>query len=391
MSNVMKHLQNILAHGPRMIGSPANQACAGMIREAMAGFGLAVEEQPYPCTRWVHEGTRLAQGAARFEAQANPFSPACDVTAAVVSAGTPAELEALEFGGRVLALYGDLAKYPLSPWTWFLRDERDTRVFELLRERKPAALLGPPAATEFYSHLTYDWDLDLPAATTTPAGLRRILRQPGVPVSLRIAAHNQPAEARNIIGRTPGLQGQGERLVVCAHFDTTVDTPGASDNAGGVAVLLALAEALGRREHRPGIEFLAINGEEYLPLGDDEYLRRSEGYFSKIRGCLNMDGAGGMLSSTSVTCMAAPQALEAGLRRVASAFPGVVWVDPWPESNHSTFAMRGVPAVAISAVGTRGVAHFPHDDLEGMSEAKLEEVLRLAQEVIRVFSGASQP
>ncbi|WP_371879109.1 M28 family peptidase [Candidatus Chloroploca mongolica] len=35
---------------------------------------------------------------------------------------------------------------------------------------------------------------------------------------------------------------------MCAHFDTKINTPGASDNGGGAAALLALAERLSKWE-----------------------------------------------------------------------------------------------------------------------------------------------
>ena len=55
--------------------------------------------------------------------------------------------------------------------------------------------------------------------------------------------------------------------------------------------------------------------------------------------------------------------------------PGVVRVDPWPESNHSTFSMRGVPSLAFSAVGIRHLAHTPADSIEQVSPAKVSEVI----------------
>lgn len=47
-------------------------------------------------------------------------------------------------------------------------------------------------------------------------------------------------EYRNISVEAPGTSGGG-LLVVGAHYDTALDTPGADDNASGVAVLLELA------------------------------------------------------------------------------------------------------------------------------------------------------
>lgn len=70
------------------------------------------------------------------------------------------------------------------------------------------------------------------------------------------------------------------------------------------------------------------------------------------------------------------------MRPIAGAFPGVLWVEPWVESNHSTFAFRGIPALALTAEGTRALAHQPFDDLENMSAEKLEEVASLAERIV---------
>jgi aminopeptidase YwaD len=140
-----------------------------------------------------------------------------------------------------------------------------------------------------------------------------------------------------------------------------------------------LAERLSKSESRFGLEFIAFNGEEYLPIGDDEYLRRAESYFPDIRCAINLDGIGPMLASTSLTALSMPEAIEVNLRQMLADFPGVVWVEPWYESNHSTFAMRGIPALAVSAVGARNLAHQPYDDAAGISPSKLEEVARLVE------------
>jgi aminopeptidase YwaD len=175
-----------------------------------------------------------------------------------------------------------------------------------------------------------------------------------------------------------------QRLVLCAHFDTKINTPGATDNAGGVAALLSLAERL-RRDLPFGLEFVAFNGEEYLPLGDDEYIRRSEGYFGNILACINMDGAGAALGTNNVTAISCSTELETRIKKVAAQFSGVIWVDPWPESNHSTFSFRGIPAIPIGSSGIRGLAHSASDTLEQVSEAKLEEVIALAAALVQSF------
>ena len=76
---------------------------------------------------------------------------------------------------------------------------------------------------------------------------------------------------RNVVGRVRGL-GPGE-LVVGAHFDTWFT--GSSDNGGGVAALLALAERRARRPPgRYGVTFVAWDGEELALYGGYHLLRR---------------------------------------------------------------------------------------------------------------------
>ena len=117
----------------------------------------------------------------------------------------------------------------------------------------------------------------------------------------------------------------------------------------------------------PALEFVAFNGEEYLPVGDDEYLRRREGRLDDVAAAVNLDGVGLLLGATTITTMSpgdeypgrvAGDGFDATVRAVAAEHPGVVWVDPWPESNHSTFAMRGVPSVALSTTGAARVSHY---------------------------------
>jgi aminopeptidase YwaD len=375
--NMIDTLLKLTSLGARQIGSPANQSAADMIREGFRSFGLEVEEQSYPCTAWESEDVFLEFGNERLEAEANAFSLACDVTALLVSAGTLTELESVSAHGKFLLLYDGLTRAPLSPKSWFLKDERDEHIIQILESMQPAAIIAPPTSTDYYGQLTEDWELDLSAITVTSAVVRQLIRHADSSIHLKISAQRIPAHARNIVARKAGRESG--RIVLCAHFDSKINTPGASDNAAGVAVLLELVERLSKRESRFGLEFIAFNGEEYLPIGDDEYLRRAESYFPDIRCAINLDGVGPMLAATSLTALSIPEAIEANLRQMLADFPGVVWVEPWYESNHSTFAMRGIPALAVSAVGTRNLAHQLYDDAEGISPAKLEEVARLVE------------
>lgn len=383
MATAWKYLEEILAQGSRPIGSSANQSTADWICDTFSGFGLDVEEQPYPCTAWEHRSTRLEVGGSLLEATANAFSLSCDINAPLVSAASMQELETVSARGKLLLVYGELVRAPLSPKSWFLKDERDEHFIHLLEMQKPAAILSPPTNTDYYGQLTEDWELELAAATIPIEVAMEILRKPSSEVHLSIQAQRRPAIARNIVARS--THQHAKRLVLCAHFDTKINTPGASDNGGGVSALLTLAGHLAGQPMPFDLECIAFNGEEYLPVGDEEYLRRAQDYLGNILACINFDGIGPALGTTSITCMGGADDLAETFHALANTHPGVIWVEPWPESNHSTFAMRGIPAVAFGAIGTRSLAHSLADDLTVMSAAKLDEAISLAEDIVHWF------
>ena len=66
----------------------------------------------------------------------------------------------------------------------------------------------------------------------------------------------------NVVGVLSGSDPHRPRLVVGAHFDSTAHTPGADDNASGVAVLLECARLVATRTPRAAVEFVGLDLEE---------------------------------------------------------------------------------------------------------------------------------
>jgi hypothetical protein len=72
---------------------------------------------------------------------------------------------------------------------------------------------------------------------------------------------------RNIIARLGPAKGR--LIVIGAHYDVCGDTPGADDNASGVAGLLELARLLGGRSLSSPVELVAFSTEEPHFFGSD--------------------------------------------------------------------------------------------------------------------------
>ncbi|MCB9698756.1 MAG: M20/M25/M40 family metallo-hydrolase [Alphaproteobacteria bacterium] len=66
----------------------------------------------------------------------------------------------------------------------------------------------------------------------------------------------------NLIATLPGTEPDLEPVVVGAHYDTHRDTPGADDNASGVAALLEISRAMKGDHPRRTVHFVAWTTEE---------------------------------------------------------------------------------------------------------------------------------
>jgi len=86
------------------------------------------------------------------------------------------------------------------------------------------------------------------------------LRSAGLPVKSRPPVGNGgPSNLEAVI---VGAEKPGESIVVGAHYDTARGSPGADDNASGVAALLALAHALPRAPLPRTVRLVAFVDEE---------------------------------------------------------------------------------------------------------------------------------
>lgn len=80
----------------------------------------------------------------------------------------------------------------------------------------------------------------------------------------------QGRQVHNLEVRLPGTDAGGETVVVGAHYDSAAGSPGANDNASGVAAVLELARILHGAAHRKTIRLVLFVNEEppFFQTGD---------------------------------------------------------------------------------------------------------------------------
>lgn len=382
-SRVMEHLRVLSERiGPRPTGSRANQETAAYIHRVFESCGLAVQRQEFPFPSWEHRSTCLQIGDEPLEATANLFSPSCDLTGTVVPLSTVRELEEADLINRIGLLYGDLTREQLAAKGAIYVPERDKRIITLLESKSPAALITVSTGLDQVRSVIQDWDLPVPSATVPAHVGMALVRRAGEQIRFRIDTRTMPGYSSNIVATQPGTRE--ERIVLCAHYDTYPRTPGAWDNGSGIAVILTLAEILGKQDLSVGLEWVAFNGEELGGVGDLEYLHRRRNELNRIVAGINTDGVGQELGVTSIATFAASSAFQEHVSAlVEEQHPEVVEVAPWPASDHYTFYSNGVPSIALTSSGYGQVLHRPEDTLEWISPARLSGVISLVADLVQ--------
>jgi hypothetical protein len=117
----------------------------------------------------------------------------------------------------------------------------------------------------------------------------------------------------NVEGEVRGQQSD-QIVVIGAHYDSVDGSPGADDNASGVAALLALARAFGKTQPQRTLRFVAFANEEppyfqSTQMGSWVYARRCREREEKVVAMIALESLG--FYSDAPHSQAYPAALEA--------------------------------------------------------------------------------
>jgi Zn-dependent M28 family amino/carboxypeptidase len=221
-----------------------------------------------------------------------------------------------------------------------------------------------------------------------------------------------------------GLKGRrwpGEIIIVGAHYDSVSSTPGADDNASGVAALLALAEIFAGKEQGRTIRFVAFTNEEppwfqSKDMGSLRYATESKSKGEKVVAMLALESIGYFSDAPGsqkypapldklypdvgnfIAVAGAPQGAEL-VRFVANAMradgsipvqqgvfppqtPGVGWSDHW------AFWQHGYPAVMLTGTAPFRNAnyHQPTDVAATLDYARLARTVTAPRQAIEALA-----
>ncbi|GGF02787.1 Peptidase family M28 [Chishuiella changwenlii] len=200
-------------------------------------------------------------------------------------------------------------------------------------------------------------------------------------------------EAKNLIGYVDG-KNNDSIVVITAHYDHLGKVgetvfPGASDNASGVAMMLAFAKYYSK--HRPQYKtvFIAFAGEEAGLLGADYFVKNPLFELSKIKFLVNLDimGAGekgiqvvnGKVFKKEFDKLTAINANKNYLAEVKIRGESC-------NSDHCPFYLKGVPSFFIYTLGGKGFYHEPDDTRNNLNLDYSSKVFSLLRDFINTIS-----
>lgn len=215
----------------------------------------------------------------------------------------------------------------------------------------------------------------------------------------------------NLIADPPGVRADMPPLVIGAHYDTVVGTPGADDNASGVAVMLELARRVVRDRPGAGVRFVAFTLEEPPAFGTPSqgsrvFVRRLVDDGHSIQGAIVLEMVGvttlrqhypvflkwagypeagdfiGIVGNHRSRAFG-ERVLQAMRRNAALPVESLfVWFNGWilPDtrlSDHASFWDRGLPALMVTdtAYFRNSNYHGPGDQAETLDYAFMAELV----------------
>lgn len=133
-------------------------------------------------------------------------------------------------------------------------------------------------------------------------------------LGLEVTVDQEPF--RNVIANLKGTnQPPRDVLMVGAHYDSVKGSPGATDNAAGVAIVLEVARLLKGESFPYDIRFAFWNAEESGGGGSKAYVKElSSGERERIRLYLNFDSVGFDKGQKKLDLMYNPSAEEIAKR-----------------------------------------------------------------------------
>lgn len=204
-------------------------------------------------------------------------------------------------------------------------------------------------------------------------------------------------ESRNIVATHPGHDPSSNVImIICAHYDTVINSPGANDDGSGVVAVLAIAEILSKYSFNHTIQFIAFSGEEVGAYGSFYYAREAYDRGDNIYAVLNLDIIGfaetidggrilRFLHEDQSTWIA-EFAQMISTKYIDIIDMTIENLPNYPGADHQSFVDYGYDGVWIAQHDPNRVGHSPNDTLDNINISYQVKATKLMLAVLTEFA-----
>lgn len=195
-------------------------------------------------------------------------------------------------------------------------------------------------------------------------------------------------QGKNVIATLNGTNNPTNGIfIVCAHYDTHVDSPGADDDGSGVAAMLSVAKIMSQFSFNNSVRFIAFSGHEIGPLfayGSNAYVKEAYSRKENILGALMLDGFGNTTETGNVLDMAQTtrkKGISSTIMETAEKYSEYIniVIEPIPNAagDSQSFVDYGYDSVTFFTICSDTPNHSPGDDLTHINYPFLTNATKL--------------
>lgn len=303
--------------------------------------------------------------------------------------GSIAELDAKDVKGKAVLIFRDsYIEYP------------DLLMYKRLYEYGVKAVFftssdghrGIPYVYSNYEFLNEEYTI--PTAIISFDDANILARHDDVIIDYEVKFNINEAETQNTIGIIHGTNPEAGNVLVCAHLDSAYGSVGATDDAGGVGVVMMMAKhyaELRDRGQQPErtIRFIAWSGHECGLHGSKNFARDYHEVLDEMKFVFNYDIIGNTLSSPQIWA-GCDKDVERKINDIVESmnYEWFVDVGPWVVDTVS-FAHKGIQHLTFSA-GIDAINHTELDNMDYVSEEGFVLPIAFSKAVIDWIAGKEE-
>ncbi len=393
---LQKRLQHIAKQiGKRPAGSEQELHAAQYMASQMDKYGLATELQEFPAIAWAPEHAQLQvsingkwRESSVHPMAHSPSTPTLGIEAPIIDlgTGTEADLRGKDLNGKIGFVFGIVGDHPET-------------LKRLCASGLKALLFVDsrlPMPWNVHAGLVAGWIdlLTIPAATVAYTEAWEIAKMHEPVGKLIIQTSKWEAKSQNVIASFNAQDSSLAPIYVTCHHDSVSLGEGAEDNGSGMAIMLAVAEALGPGTPPRPVKMLSCGWEENLSEGSRQYVAADIARAQRAGLVVNIDSVGSWMGKNEVSVVGGESLVNWTQECIDEVdFVAEVKRSVSPYSDMFPFNMVGVPSLWFyrsNLESSRFYHHSDEDTLDKMSFDVLADTANAVANIIWHLGGAPE-